>query len=672
MLLAQPPKARVDNVTDNYHGVTVTDPYRWLEDKNSPETRTWVEAQMKYTRSVLDKLPEHSTIRDRLRQLLYVETMTAPRQRAGRYFFTRRKPGQSQSVIYYRQGLKGEDVELVDPNPLNAEHTSSAAMLDVSEDGKLLVYGIRQGGEDEVAVSIMDVDTKQLLPDKLERARLFGVSMKPDKSGFYYSKFGAEGSRVYYHAMGSEAKTDKLIFGEGYGPAEIIVASLSRDGRYLGLIVLHGSAGKKTEIWYQDLAGGGPVKPLVNDVDARFEPELAGGTMFISTNWKAPNGRVLAVDLKNPARDQWREVVPESKSAIEGISAAGGRIAVTYLENAITRVKIFDPSGKQVREIATPGIGSTSGLMGEWEEDEAFYRFVSFTSPPAFYRYQVSTGKQELWARVNMPIDPGKFKVEQVWYESKDKTRIPMFLVSLKGAKRDGTMPVLLTGYGGFNVSMTPYFSAMAAVWVEMGGVYALANLRGGGEFGEKWHEAGMFDKKQNVFDDFISAGDWLVAKGYTKPARLAIEGGSNGGLLVGAAITQRPDLFGAAICAVPLLDMLRFQKFLVARFWVSEYGSADDPKQFPYIYKYSPYQHVKPGAKYPAVMFVTGDSDTRVDPLHARKMAARMQAAQGGTKPILLHYDTKAGHSGGQPVDKQIADTTDELVFLRWQLGVK
>ncbi|MBA2341351.1 MAG: S9 family peptidase [Pyrinomonadaceae bacterium] len=406
-------------------------------------------------------------------------------------------------------------------------------------------------------------------------------------------------------------------------------------------------------------------------MDARFGGQAIGDRFFMFTNYEAPNGKIVEVDLKNPEMKNWRTIVPETKATLNGMSLAGGRIFASYLEDVVTRIRMFDDKGKQLREITFPTLGSASGINGRWKEDEAFYSFSSYGQLATIYRYQVSTGKQEVWARINVPVRSEEIETKQIFYTSKDGTRIPMFLVYKKGLKLDGNRPTLLYGYGGFNSSLTPGFSATAAFLAEQGGVYAVANLRGGGEYGEAWHKAGMFERKQNVFDDFIAASEWLIKNKYTNPSRLAISGGSNGGLLVGAALTQRPDLYQAVICSYPLLDMLRYQRFLVARFWVPEYGSAEDPKQFEYIRRYSPYHNVKKGTKYPAVMFITGDADTRVDPLHARKMAALLQASTASDRPILLHYDTKAGHSGGTPVNKQIEDLTDSMSFLMWQLGM-
>jgi prolyl oligopeptidase len=471
--------------------------------------------------------------------------------------------------------------------------------------------------------------------------------------------------------MGTETAKDPLVFGSNYGPDKIIYPVISEGGRYLLIHVLYGSAADKTEIYFQDLAAKGPLRPVVNDLDARFMAEIGGDTLFLHTNWNAPKGRILAVDLKNPSRNQWREIVPEGSAVIDSVTAAAQRLFVNYTENASSHVRVFDASGRYLRDLKLPTLGSVTGFSGRWTSKEAFFGFTSFATPRTVFRYEPISNRQEVWGREQVPIHSEQFRVRQVWFESKDGTRVPMFLVHLKGLRLDGSVPTLLTGYGGFNLSNTPYFSTTAALWAENGGVFALANLRGGGEFGEQWHEAGMLAKKQNVFDDFIAAAEWLIKERYTNPSRLAIEGTSNGGLLVGAALTQRPDLFGAAACGYPLLDMLRYQKFLVAKYWVSEYGSSDNPEQFRYLYAYSPYHHVRPGTKYPAVLFFSGDSDTRVAPLHARKMTALLQSATASGRPILLRYDTEAGHSRALPVSKQIDESADVLGFLFWQLGV-
>lgn len=668
---AAPPSTRADNVKETLHGVEIVDPYRWLEDSQSRETRAWLEAQNRYTEAMLGALPGRAALQQRIAELVKIDMVGMPEERGGRYFFSRRKADQDLAVIYMREGLTGPDELLIDPHPLSEDRTVSVQRLDVSRDGKVMAYGVRRGGEDEVEVRLFDVDARKDLPDRLPKARYGSVQLTPDRSGLYYARQTEEGPRVYLHTVGTDPAQDVEIFGQGYGPEKFIGAELSEDGRYLLLTVYHGSAALKTELYYQDLSRPGPITPIVNDIDSRFYGTIAGGHLFMQTNWQAPNGRILAVDLANPAREQWREIVPADRAAIQGFSPAGGRLFVEYLENVHSRVKVFDPDGNYLRDLPLPGIGSSSGPSGRWEKSETFFYFSSFHTPGTIYRYDIATDRREVWAETQIPVDTEALEVKQVWYASKDGTKIPMFLVHKKGLKLDGARPTLLTGYGGFNASQTPFFSSIAALLAERGGVFALPNLRGGGEFGEEWHRAGMREKKQNVFDDFLAAAEWLIQNGYAQPSKLAIMGGSNGGLLVGAAMTQRPELFQAMVCTYPLLDMVRYHKFLVARYWVSEYGSAEDPEQFRYLYAYSPYHRVKPGAKYPAVLFITGDADTRVDPLHARKMTALLQAATGSDRPVLLRYDTKAGHSGGLPVSKQIEDMTDTMAFLFWQLGV-
>ncbi len=663
----KPPATKTEDVVDTYGGVSVHDPYRWLEDQTSPQTRAWIDAQNQYSEASLHALPGRDPVQKRLVELLKISTITSPTSRGGRYFFYKRAADQDLPVLYVRKGTGGKDEALLDPAPLSPDHSTSIALLGVTDDGSLIGYGIRQGGEDEVVVKFLDVDTRRELSDTLPRARYSGIAVTKDRKSLYFARQEKEGPRVYFHPIGSDGGKDEKIFGDGYGPGKGINVSLSENGRYLQIVVSHGSAAMKTELYLRDLAGGGPIQPVVNDIEARFSATIAGNRLFLETNWKAPNGRVLSVDLKNPGRENWKECVGEREVPITGLSAVGGRLFVRYLENVIAKIRVFDADGKPQGEIAFPSIGTLSGLRGEWSKPEGFFTFVSFATPTTIYRYDVVTGKQTVWATETVPIDSERFEVKQVRYPSKDGTRIPMFLVHRKGMKLDGSHPTLLTGYGGFTLSQTPAFSARAALWVEAGGVYALPNLRGGGEFGEEWHKAGMLAKKQNVFDDFIAAAEWLVGNGYTKPERLAISGGSNGGLLVGAALTQRPDLFAAVVCSYPLLDMIRYHKFLVAGFWVPEYGSAEVAEQFPALYAYSPYHRVQSGTKYPSVLFITGDADTRVAPLHARKMTAALQAATASERPILLHYDTKAGHSRGlnTPISKQIEDLTDELSFL-------
>ncbi len=664
----EPPVSRVEAVTDTLHSVEITDPYRWLEDQESPETRAWIEAQNVYTRSVLDSVPGRSAVEERLAELLKVDDNGMPRARGGRYFFSKRLAGRDLHVLYMRRGVDGADEVLVDPHPMSDDGMVSVSYAGISANGEVAAYAEREGGEDEVAIRFFDVEKRERLDDFLPKARYRGVEFLPDLSGVYYVRYTGEGPRVLFHTMGTGSELGEEIFGFGLGPEKLIRIQLSEDGRYLVIVVSYGSSGSRTDVYMQDLAEGGPIVPVVVDLDARFSPAVEGGTLFLRTNWKAPNGRILAVDAANPARSAWREIVAESDGVIRGVSLVGGRLFVRYLESVVSRVGVFETDGTHVRDIAFPSLGSVGAVSGRWSSDEAYFTFQSFHIPRTIYRYDAADGTMSVWARSDTPVKSDAIEARQVWFASKDGTRVPMFVVHPKGIDLDGSHPTLLGGYGGFTVSLTPRFSSFAVAWVESGGVYAVANLRGGGELGEEWHRGGMLANKQNTFDDFIAASEWLIESGYTSRSRLAVMGGSNGGLLVGAVLTQRPDLYRAVICTYPLLDMVRYHMFLVARFWVPEYGSSDDPEQFEFIRAYSPYHNVKEGIDYPAVLFVTGDSDTRVAPLHARKMAALLQARTGSgpESPILLLYDTKAGHSGGMPVGKQIEMMADELIFLK------
>lgn len=666
-----PPPTRTDHVVDNYFGTKIADPYRWLENQTSPGTRAWIAAQDRCTYAALDKLPGRGAISHRLAELMKVDSTEVPRERAGRYFFMRRAANEDLYVIYMRQGSGGADQVLVDPRPLSKDHSTSVNLEAISNDGKLIAYGIRQGGQDQVTVHFLNVDTRQPLLDVLPSGDYFGVSIAPGDSGVYYSRSTPEGSRVYYHAMGTPDSSDRELFGKGYSKDKIIGARLSEDGRYLIYVVNYGAGTDRSEVYVQDVRRHGPIVTIVNDVPAYFRPQIAGDTLYLTTNWKAPDWRVMAVDLKNPARQNWREVIPEASDRLEGLHLAGGKLIADYIHDASSSLRDFTSQGKPAGGIPLPALGTIGGLTSRWTSNAIFFSFSSFAIPQSIYRFNVEDRKLTAWAKSNVPMDAKNFVIRQVWFHSKDGTRIPMFLFYKKGLQLTGNNPTLLTGYGGFDVSITPHFSVESVVWAEHGGVWAEANLRGGGEFGEAWHRAGMLGKKQNVFDDFESAAEWLIQTKYTNAKKLAIQGMSNGGLLVGAALTQRPNLFRAVVCMYPLLDMLRYQKFLVARWWVPEYGSAANPAQFKYLRAYSPYQNVHKGTKYPAVLFITGDGDTRVAPLHARKMTALLQASTGSARPILLMYDTKSGHSGGRPLGQQIAETTNILSFLFWQLGV-
>ncbi len=667
-----PPPTRAAPVKDVLHGVELVDPYRWLEDQNSPETRAWVGEQNKYTRSLLDAVPGRERLKKRLGELMRIDSLGRPFARGGRYFLSRKSANQEQPVLIVRQGLNGADEVLVDPNALGLGKNTSVSYEDVSADGALAAYSVTTGGKDESAIRILDVATKRLLKDELPEARYISFSFREDKSGFFYTLSGGDHPRVREHRMGTPVAEDRDVFGEGYGAKHILACEVSEDGAWLAITVWVGSSGDVAELWVKDLRAGTPARSLFPGVEASFRGTIAGGRAIVQTNWKAPNWRILSVDLAKTGPDNAKELVPESKSSISDFSLVGGKMLVSYLEDVKARVKIFSIDGKHEADLPLPGVGAVSGMSGRWKDPELFYSFTSFHVPPQIYRMNLATGSNDLWFKLNAPVDSSMFEVNQVWYQSKDGTRVPMFLMHKKGLRKDGKAPVLLGGYGGFNVSNTPAYSSSAVVWAELGGIYALANLRGGGEFGEEWHRAGMLGNKQNVFDDFIGAAEFLIREKYTEPSRLAISGGSNGGLLVGAALTQRPDLYRAVICSYPLLDMVRYHKFLVARFWIPEYGSSDDPEQFRWLKTYSPYHNVKKGVDYPAVMVVTGDSDTRVDPLHGRKFAALLQANTLGKRPVLLHYDTEAGHAGVMSTTKSIDEGADRLTFLVSQLGVK
>lgn len=657
-------------VVDTLHDTTIVDPYRWLEDQEAPATRAWIAAQNAFREHMMAGLPGSAEIATRLEQLLKVDVMGAPAVRGGRYFFSKRAADQDLSVIYMREGIDGPDIPLIDPNILATDVPLSVGLQEISEDGRLLAYGIRRGGADEVMIRFYDVDRRRVLPDHLPTARYFGVEFTPDGSGYYFTRYDSLGPRVYYRDLGAPADQERYVFGEGLGPEKIAFGDLDDSGRWLLITVLEGTSGGN-DLYLQDLSTGEPAVRLVSGTGDDYNAAFAGDQIVIQTNEEAPNWRIFRAIPTQPARDAWVEIIPEGDSPIQGFSLAGHHIWVNYLENVIGRVRGYDLDGSFFREISMPAIGSISGLGGDFDRDEAFFSFSSFHIPSTTYRYSVSADERSVWTSQEVPFDSDRFTVEQVWYRSRDGARVPMFLAYRKGLERNGENPTYLTGYGGFNISRTPGFSAQYAVWMEHGGVLAVPNLRGGGEFGEAWHEAGMFEHKQNVFDDFIAAGEWLVANGYTNPNKLTIAGGSNGGLLVGAALTQRPDLFAAVVCSYPLLDMLRYQMFLVGRYWVSEYGSAENADQFDYLLAYSPYQHVHRGVEYPAVLFETGDADTRVAPLHARKMTALMQWATASDRPILLRYDTEAGHSGGQPITKTIEDLTIRLQFVMWQLDM-
>ena len=668
---AQVPATRQDNVREVIHNVEIVDPYRWLEDQDSAETRKWIEAQNAYAHSLLDPQVKARPLITRLTEMLRHDQLSAPIQRGGSYFFSKRSAGRDQWSIYRRRGVDGRDELLIDPAPLSKDQTTSVSMVGVVDDGTLLAYGVRRGGEDETDLHVFNVEKRKDLSDSLPRALYQGFAWKKDGSGFFYTVgLRGKGRRLHYHQLGTNTANDAEVFGKDLGTDTWIEPVVSETGRYLLIVAQHGWA--RADLYFQNLSTGEPIRPLVTGIDAKFRPMFAGDVLFVQTDWQAPRSRVMKIDLRDPAREKWREVVPESQDSIEDTSVVGGKLFVNYLHNVSSRISIFSLDGTALGEVALPGLGSAS-LDGRADQEEGVLQFTSYTTPASIYRYSAKTGTQTLWHREAIPFDSGQFQIEQVWYPSKDGTRIPMFLIHRKGLKPDGKTPTILYGYGGFNVSITPGFQARIAWWIEQGGLYAVANLRGGGEFGEAWHRAGMLANKQNVFDDFIAGAEWLIREKYTNPQKLAISGGSNGGLLVASVMTERPELFQAVLCWHPDLDMVRYYKFTKNNNppALLEYGNAEDPEQFKFLYAYSPYQKVRKGVKYPAMLLTSGDADTRVPPEQARKMAARLQAATASDRPVLLLYDTKAGHAGGMPLSKTVEDMSLELAFLAWQLGM-
>ncbi len=683
---ATPPKAKTEVVEDNIHGHKIADPYRWLENSQASDTQQYVHDELAYTRSILDPLPGRAQTHQRLTQLLSIGTIGTPQLGGNFYFYTRREGTQNQPVLFVREGINGKDRTLLDVNQLAADGTVALDWWFPSEDGKYVAYGTSASGSEESTLKVIETATGKQLPDTIERTRFASVAWKKDNSAFFYSRHPKKGDvpsgeevyhvKIFYHVMGTDPAKDPLIFGEGRKAQDIPGVQLADDDdRWLLITVFQGWA--KSEMYLQDLKAGTPPVEITSGKDFLYSGEVYQNKLYITTNEDAPRSRVLVVDAANPKRENWKEIVPQSDAVLQNTAIVGGKLGAQYEKNASSLLKLFQLDGKFIDDIPLPAIGTVSGTGSKWNRQEIFFGFQSFTIPPSIYHYDLSSRKTNLWDKVNAPgIDPSAYEVHQLWYTSKDGTKVPMFVFHKKGLELNGHNPTLLTGYGGFNVSLTPSFVGGRYIWLEHGGIFAVANLRGGAEFGEDWHQAGMLQKKQNVFDDFISAAEFLISQKYTDKDHLAIQGGSNGGLLVGAAFTQRPDLYRAVVCQVPLLDMLRYQNFQIAKLWIPEYGSAEDSKQFDWLYAYSPYHHVKPGTQYPAILFMTADTDTRVDPMHAKKMAALMQAeaanGQSRERPILLRIETKAGHGAGKPITKQIEEGTDIYSFLFWQLGVQ
>ncbi len=693
-----PPPTEKRPVTDTVHGVQIVDPYRWLEGDNSDpkqmgkltdEVAKWTDAQNAYTRSVLDGLPGRKELEDRLRPLMEIGSVSSPSMVGNRYFFSKREGKQNQAIVYWREGYKGASKVLLDPAQLDPSGLTTVAWYRPSEDGKLLAYGTYRAGDENTTAHVMNVETGEKLSDVIPN-KVGDIDWLPDGSGFFYRNLwdakNPYAGQYMFHKLGTKAEEDKQLFRQfkpeedkklatTWGPS----GGTSRDAKWI--VKTYSTSTKSNDLWIAALepwfkTGQLTWREIMVGKDSSAGGQIVGDTMFMQTDEGAPNGQIYAINLNHPEKEHWKVLIPERKDAvIAGMNVAKGVLAVEWMINATSRIELFDYEGKSLGNLRLPQDVGSAGLVTREDRTEAYLSFTSFNYPSTIFKVDLAKPDQapELWERPDVPVNPDIVEVKQEWFSSKDGTRVPMFVVHKKGLKLDGKNPTILNGYGGFNISQTPFFSATLFPWFEDGGVFAVVNLRGGGEFGEAWHRAGMLESKQNVFNDFIAAGEYLCEKGYTNPGKLACTGGSNGGLLVGTVVVQRPDLFRAAVCGVPLLDMLRYQNFLMARYWVPEYGTAEDKAQFEFLAKYSPYHHITPGTKYPAVMFTAGENDTRVHPLHARKMAAAVQAATSAPDehPVLLWVDREAGHGQGKPLNLRIRDAADTRMFLMWQLGM-
>jgi prolyl oligopeptidase len=683
-----PPATRASDQVDDYHGRQVADPYRWLEDTDAPETAAWISAQNAVTFAYLSAIPEREAIRKRLTQLWNYERYSTPFRRAGRYFYFRNDGLQSQSVLYTQPALEAPPRVLLDPNTMSADGTVALSMTAVSHDGRYLAYGTSSSGSDWQEFRVRAVADGKDLDDHLRWIKFSGASWTRDGKGFFYSRYPeprdaalTESNRnqtLYYHRVGTPQSEDVLAFAQPDRPERGVGAQVTDDGRYAILNIWQGSA-TKNGLYVMDLADSAAPRvdvPVVRLLDA-FDAQYSflgndGPVLYVQTDLEAPRGRIVAIDLRRPDRGAWREIVPEGKDVLTSAGIIANTLVLRYLHDARSVLQLVRLDGAPLREIALPAVGTVGSISGERTDQEMFYSFTSFLFPTTIYRYDFASAASTVFRAPKIEFDTGPYVTEQVFFQSRDGTRVPMFITRRRDLERDGSAPTYLTAYGGFNISTPPAFSVSNLVWLEMGGILAMPNLRGGGEYGEEWHQAGMLGRKQNVFDDFIAAAEYLIAEGYTSPAKLAIAGGSNGGLLVGAAMTQRPELFGAALPAVGVMDMLRYHKFTIGWAWVPEYGSADSAAQFEYLFRYSPLHNLKPGTDYPATMVTTADHDDRVVPGHSFKFAAALQAANAGRRPALIRIESKAGHGAGKPTAKIIEEQADRWAFLSRTLGMR
>jgi len=670
------PEARRDAVVDVYHGVEVADPYRWLEDPDSPETQAWVAQENVLTEGFLNRIPARARMADRLKELMDYPRYSSPSKHGGRYFFWKNDGLQDQSVLYVQETLDAEPHVIINPNTLSADGTVAVTTAATSWDGRQLAYGLSRSGSDEQEVKIRDIDTGKDSDETLRWCRFTTIAWTHDGRGFYYSRFPDPNTvapddrmnynRLYWHTVGTAQSDDKLIYERPDNKELGFAPMVTEDGKYLVVYVYHGTD-PRNRIYYRALDGGTAFVKLLDEADAKYE--FLGNddaTFYFMTDLDAPRGRIVAIDLDKPDPGDWKTVIAEGADVMDYAGLIGGHFVVAYMHDVHHLLKVHRLDGSPLRNIALPSLGTVGSLSGRENDSEMFFTFTSFLYPSTSFRYDVQTDDLRVLHAPEIDFDIASYQTEQVFCTSKDGTRVPVFITHRKGLARDGSNPTLLYGYGGFNINIKPHFSTSVLAWLEAGGVYAQANMRGGSEYGETWHQAGMLDKKQNVFDDFIAAAEWLIENDYTSPGKLAIRGGSNGGLLVAACMLQRPDLYGAVICQVPVIDMLRYHKFTVGRYWVPEYGNAEaSRKEFDFLYAYSPLHNVKAGVVYPPVLITSADTDDRVVPSHAKKFAATLQAKATRPHPILLRVETKAGHGGGKPISKSIEEQADIYAFL-------
>ena len=677
------PETRKVEQVDDYHGTRIADPYRWLEDPDSENTEAWVESQNEVTQAFFETIQSRESIRKRLGELWNYAKFGLPEKRAGRYFYEANDGLQNQASLYVSEGLDAKGRLLLDPNELAEDGTVDLASWEVSPNGKLVALAFASAGSDWREWRVLEVDSGEMLEDRVLWSKFSGASWAEDSSGFYYSRYAEPGEgetftaanyfhKVYYHQVGTTQAADRLIYERSDEKEWGFDAQVTDDGRYLAMTVWKGTL-SQNQFFYLDLEGSQGVVELLTGFEAEYLfIGNEGSQFYFLTDHQAPMRRLIAIDVERPEPENWQEVVPEAEVVAQSVNLVGSHFLISYLKDAQSVVKVYGLDGGWIRDVEFPGIGSASGFAGRPDDPETFYSFQNFTTPSTIFQYNAETGKSQVFKQAEVAFDPSQFETRQVFYESKDGTRVPMFITVKKGLKLDGNRPTLLYGYGGFDISITPRFSVTNLAWVERGGVYAVANLRGGGEYGRDWHEAGMLDKKQNVFDDFIAAAEWLIDHDYTCPKKLGIHGRSNGGLLVGAVMCQRPDLFAAAVPGVGVMDMLRFHRFTIGYAWTSEYGCSDDAEQFKTLVAYSPVHNLKSDTRYPATMVMTADHDDRVVPAHSHKFAATLQDCQADDgPPCLIRIETSGGHGAGKPTAMQIAESTDLLAFLSKALGV-